>query len=413
MSTNGASHSFESALSAGTLARGSYAIESEKPPVVWRWYHLLMVGLCAWGVPWAISLFVDERKVSLTRLIDAALIVQILGYLLAVATIFYLVRGAQKGDWSTLGIQFFEKDFRDLGRGALFGLLLLGIWLPIGFATSQLLGVPMFDALIRALVGDTSQGGLILAAVVVVVGAPIIEEIFFRGILYVKLARLNIWLAIVVTSLLFVLAHGALLIPPLLLMAFGLALKRRRENLWYTIGAHATWNMVVIFLAVFFLLGPSKLFAPADDSYSLRHSADWQRVERAERTFYQVAIVDLALQGPANSAVVVSRFQIPALPRDQIMVELLNGMQQSPSPDLKIEMGQPVRSPTYIEGADVVYEATARVTSSELTGDSRLVGMVAKGSDQAIVLNLICPDSACGKANEDFDRIIRSVHLNV
>lgn len=398
---------FESALSTGTLARGSYVIDDGRQPVRWRWRHLWLVGAFAWGVPAGLNALVEE-KLSFTKLLDASLLIQIFGYLLAVGVVALLVKTVQKGDWSTLGIQFSELSYRDLGRGALFGLILVAIWLPIGFGFSKLLGAPMFDQLIRTLVGDTSSGGLLLAAVVVVAGAPVIEEIYYRGILYTKLARRNIWVAIVVSSLLFVSAHGGLLIPPLLLMAFALGLKRRTETLWYTIGAHAAWNAVVICLAVYMLLGPAKLFTAPDHSYRLRHSADWQRVARLEQTF-PIGTVDLALEGAAGSGIVVYRFELPVLASDAMMAGLLSAMLPPPAPG--VPPAQPAPSSKYVEGASHVYEVTANITARGVSGESHLLAIAPRDGGQAIVLNLICPEAACVKATGDFDRTVRSIRL--
>ena len=54
-----------------------------------------------------------------------------------------------------------------------------------------------------------TQGGLILAFILLVVIAPFAEELLFRGYLFGKLRKIvPLWLAIVITSTLFAAVHG-------------------------------------------------------------------------------------------------------------------------------------------------------------------------------------------------------------
>ena len=94
---------------------------------------------------------------------------------------------------------------------------------------------------------------------VIVVGAPILEEMVFRGFLLNALAkgRLGFWGASVVTSALWALIHGYAVSMAVGLFIFGLLLSlmvRRTGSIWHSIGLHALWNGVVT-LATFALLG--------------------------------------------------------------------------------------------------------------------------------------------------------------
>ncbi len=94
--------------------------------------------------------------------------------------------------------------------------------------------------------------GLLLSTVVVVVAAPLIEELVFRGIvLRAALDRIDFWPAIGVSAALFALSHATAwtLVPTL---ALGLAagwLVARRGSLWSAILLHVLYNGVVVAIA--------------------------------------------------------------------------------------------------------------------------------------------------------------------
>jgi hypothetical protein len=144
---------------------------------------------------------------------------------------------------------------------------LLGV--PIGVA-SQVVLVPalywVLELLLPWNLGDVSgqartltdragsDAEIVLLVLMVVVGAPIIEELFFRGLLMRSIqARWNDGLALVVSSLFFSLVH----FQPLQfagLFAFGLVLgtcAQRTGRLGMSIFAHAAFNAT----AVVMLLG--------------------------------------------------------------------------------------------------------------------------------------------------------------
>jgi uncharacterized protein len=100
---------------------------------------------------------------------------------------------------------------------------------------------------------DRAQGiGVALLVVLVVVGAPIIEELFFRGLLLRSIqARWNDTLALLASSILFGLAHFELLQLPALVL-FGLVAgycAQRTGRLGMSIWAHVGFNATtVVFL---------------------------------------------------------------------------------------------------------------------------------------------------------------------
>lgn len=117
--------------------------------------------------------------------------------------------------------------------------------------------VPAFNAEEAQDVGFVGAKGwqLLLAFLGLVVIAPISEEIFFRGFLYRGLRRSwPIWVAAIVTSGLFALAHGQwnVGIDTFILSLFLIFVYQKTGNLWLSIGMHATKNLIAfLFLFVF------------------------------------------------------------------------------------------------------------------------------------------------------------------
>jgi membrane protease YdiL (CAAX protease family) len=92
--------------------------------------------------------------------------------------------------------------------------------------------------------------GVLVLVLVLVVGAPVVEELFFRGLLLSALRhRLGAWWGAVLSSILFGLAHFEPLQFPVLAL-FGLvlaALKLRTGRLGPNICAHAAFNALAVY----------------------------------------------------------------------------------------------------------------------------------------------------------------------
>jgi len=106
---------------------------------------------------------------------------------------------------------------------------------------------------VEALGGDEGTFGLIIAGLMVIAVAPVVEEIFFRGFFYRALrSRFSIWIAAGMDGLLFGLIHysgdgvdGLLILPPLALLGVVFCLVYERTgSLFPVIGMHAFNNAV-------------------------------------------------------------------------------------------------------------------------------------------------------------------------
>ena len=146
-------------------------------------------------------------------------------------------------DWSTLGLTI---ERRDILPGLAIGvfaqaLLVPALYAPILFFRDDLDVAE--DA--RELVDKADGLGVVLLVVVVVVGAPVVEEIFFRGLALRAFEwRLGRRVGLVVSAVVFGLVHLQLLQFPALVM-FGLIagwLAQRDGRLGRAIWAHVGFN---------------------------------------------------------------------------------------------------------------------------------------------------------------------------
>jgi membrane protease YdiL (CAAX protease family) len=381
------------------------ATERRRGNVKWRWRHLWAVGVCAWGLPEVLAAYWAPRFQG-RGILDAALAIQIVGYVLAALVVAVLVSRVNNGDWGSVGIRWSENAYDDMFRGAGFGLVLIGTFLLVTFAISG--GELEVDGLVKMLIGGTSGPGFFLAAAVLVVGAPVIEEIYYRGMLYEKFGRWGRWPAIVGTSILFVAAHGALIIPALMLLAFGVAWKRQTKTLWYTMGAHAAWNLVVLCLGVFLMSGPAEAFTPPDGSYTLRHAADWEPV-REGVVSGPTGSVDLVLMTPSGSFIVVGRTEThPGIHRGNLKSALLSQVEEvAPLPYGATLEG--IEESDLMGGLAKAYEMSLSF-SDPVAGDvdARVVVAVRDPEQPAFLFVVACPEAECPTAGADFESLVRS-----
>ncbi len=157
------------------------------------------------------------------------------------------VRYVNHAPLSSLGAP--REPLKDVGLGVGGGLLLLlgaGVALTlVKLIVFVFIGrMPAEPQQVDACVRGTS---VLALAPVVVLAAPIGEELFFRGFLYNGLRRrLSVLPSLLIASAAFGLVHiHPLLIPPLFVVGVGLALiYERRKSLLASMTAHATFNLI-------------------------------------------------------------------------------------------------------------------------------------------------------------------------
>jgi membrane protease YdiL (CAAX protease family) len=146
--------------------------------------------------------------------------------------------------------------WRDAPVGVAIGVACQFVLVPIVTLPVFLLSDTDRDALeepARELTDKATGPGVLVLVLVVVVAAPLAEEVFFRGLLQRTLARrMPIWPAMIVTSLAFGASHFQALQFPAL-AAFGLVLSviahrtgRLGLNTWAHVGFNATTVVVLL-----------------------------------------------------------------------------------------------------------------------------------------------------------------------
>ena len=152
-----------------------------------------------------------------------------------------------------LGLTFKKVDLWGIGIGFAAQLGVLLMYLPFRSHLHN------FDAPTQRLTGGSSGSGFLLIALLTVIGAPFVEEVFFRGLLLRGLTGFasssfgprRVWAlgaAVVADGLLFGLAHGEWVQLPGL-AAFGIVLAfltLRTGRLGMAIVAHCVFNGLAI-----------------------------------------------------------------------------------------------------------------------------------------------------------------------
>ena len=181
----------------------------------------------------------DDPSLEITAILQAALWVGTLG----VPLWLYYTKGIS---WKQFGWGFKKSD--------VFQGLLIGFGTQIAGGLLYLPLLVIFDDIdvsqpARELVDKATGFGVFLLFLVVVVGAPVVEEIFFRGLtLKAFEKKMGSRSAAIVSSLFFAIAHLQLVQFPALLL-FGLVavyLVRKHDRLGRAVWAHVGFNATTV-----------------------------------------------------------------------------------------------------------------------------------------------------------------------
>lgn len=375
---------------------------------LWRWYHLSLVGAAAWGLPYFLQqTFLGDRTGR--ALVDASLAIQVGAYLIAALALACLVHVIQNGDWNSVGLRRTESTPLDFALGALLGVVLIASFLGGHYL---LTGSFEPDFATRFLLGGTTGPGAVLGAIVLVVGAPVIEEAYFRGMLFQRFARWGMPAAIIGTSILFTVAHGVgVWDPPRLLVGFALGFARRTKSLWFTIAGHAAWNGAIVFMALFMMTGSGHDFTSSDGSFMLRHPAQWERIEQAEMQS-PGGNVEIVMATPEGSTMGVMTVQAPhALNRWNLMQVAQQAQSAFPLPP-GVSMSPLQETHVIADPRVTAYESKMRISDPMTgSGNGRIVLVVKDGSRSVVMLIMGCPDVDCAEAEPEFDSMLKSLQF--
>ncbi len=181
----------------------------------------------------------DDPSLEITAILQAALWVGTLG----IPMWLYLVKGVS---WKEFGWEFQKNDI-------LPGLL-IGLGTQIAAGLLYLPLVLIFDGIdvsepARELVDKATGFGVFLLFLVVAIGAPLVEELFYRGLtLKAFEKKMSNRLALVLSSLVFAIAHLQLIqFPALFLFGFVAGyLARKYDRLGRAVWAHVGFNTTTV-----------------------------------------------------------------------------------------------------------------------------------------------------------------------
>lgn len=217
------------------------------PPATWRAIEALPVFLISLVGTLVLSAVVLAAPTCAGRFTLGALA----GEVALGGSVIFWVKVVNKAPLAALGKP--RAPLRDIVVGVLTG---------IGLVFLGALAVVLVDTIVTTVVGHQVtqpdqvepcvRGAWLLASgPVIILAAPLGEELFFRGFLYRGLRRrFSQWPAAVISALVFGFIHYQgvsflLIIPGLSVVGLGLALLfERRQSLLATIAAHAAFNAV-------------------------------------------------------------------------------------------------------------------------------------------------------------------------
>lgn len=220
-----------------------------RPPVTWRPIEAIPVFLISF-----VATALLATPISLLPCSPQNVLIALAGELAFAGTVTWWVTKVKRTSIRALGMP--RRPWGDIGVGLLVGLGLVvvaGIVLTIAEAVArEILGRPPEEP---QQVAECVRGlGLAFLGPIVIVGAPLGEELFFRGFLYQGFRRrLSLWPAAALSGLLFGLVHlnaddpaaSILIIPSLTAVGIGLALLfDKRRSLLASMSAHAAFNVV-------------------------------------------------------------------------------------------------------------------------------------------------------------------------
>ena len=181
----------------------------------------------------------DDPSLEITAILQAALWVGTLG----IPMWLYLVKGVS---WKEFGWEFQKNDI-------LPGLL-IGLGTQVAAGLLYLPLILIFDGIdvsepARELVDKATGFGVFLLFLVVAIGAPLVEELFYRGLtLKAFEKKMSNRLALVLSSLVFAIAHLQLIqFPALFLFGFVAGyLARKYDRLGRAVWAHVGFNTTTV-----------------------------------------------------------------------------------------------------------------------------------------------------------------------
>jgi membrane protease YdiL (CAAX protease family) len=240
-----------------------------RPDVMWNWFDLILIS-----VTLIVAFFVSSNvmRSALAQLLPGAgqatlrLVLVLVFYVIEILVVVYIAHRHNYGFAKLYRLQVAQKDDLEtplqwVGGVCFSGTLVLallvitrGVGMLWSYFTGLINWTPSSSSDLLTMFG-TSSTSIVLAMICVVILAPFIEEIIFRGVFLSTFEKvLPPWVSVVVTSAIFAVYHASLwaLIPHFVLaLALGY-LAVERKTLWPAILLHALYNATLM-AAAFYL----------------------------------------------------------------------------------------------------------------------------------------------------------------
>lgn len=170
-----------------------------------------------------------------------------------VGAIWYVGRRFGVGDLSAdFGMSFRPVDLIGIPLGVITQLVLVRlVYVPLESLWPQTFALDKIEERARTTYESADGGGLVLLVLVVVVGAPLVEELAYRGLLQGAFTRrVNDWIGVVVVAAWFALVHfQAIEIPGLFIVGLVLgACAVRTGRLGLGVVTHLAFNATGLIL---------------------------------------------------------------------------------------------------------------------------------------------------------------------
>jgi len=286
------------------------------------------------------------------------------------------------------------------GAGVAVGVAVGGVLaLAIVAATSAIAGHLASDDVAATVFAQGGVVRIVALVLVMVVCAPFIEELLFRGLLAESLRPRGRGAAIWLSALAFALWH---LRPDALryylLMGALLGLLYWKRGLVCSMAAHATFNGTLVVVAAMSVTGPPHTVTGA--GVTLTAPSSWRAVNRAPAVVADpTAGGDLELRSPSGAQVFLHHLQLPVQLTSSVLTNKLNA---SPTiaPGVTITGGT-VRSVQYPAGEGAAADVNDNGHDAE--------AVVISGPQGAVIVELVTAGNANARA--EFESMLQSMRF--
>ncbi|MCU1450808.1 MAG: Abortive infection protein [Acidimicrobiales bacterium] len=277
-----------------------------------------------------------------------------------------------------------------------------GLVIGVGVGSLQALFVVAVASLVAGRVSSDSsasmafaQGGFIRVAALVlimVVAAPLVEELLFRGLLAESLRGRGRGAAIWLSALAFALWHlRPDAIKYYLLCGALLGLLYWKRGLVCSMAAHATFNGTLVLVAALSMSGPAH--AMTGGGVTLSAPAGWRQVANPGSG------ADLELRSPSGAQVFVHREQLPQAVDPSTVVSRMGSMVNL-GPEVVVKPG-PVRPVQFPVGGGGEVDITDHGRDAE--------AVLLAGPQGMVIVELVTGGNANARAQ--FDSMLQSLTL--